>query len=592
MFGRRCVCSCGWCERREPAVCIFAAWQLMPDEEADPFDGPIADMPAARKFTKMHDSEIELGERPGGSVDENVSSRVLPRVMNRTAGSRGWQAAAAAFGLSTAGLLVLLLRCLTTSSASILPFGHKPLTAQASIVLPLPPPRAAPVSPPMLPSPPSFPPRSVPATPPTMPPPPSPPHVDPVPMIVDTDMSFDVDDVGALCLAHALADRGEISLLATVHDAGVPSGVGAISVLNDYYGRPDVLIGAFKGSFGRLPWNPREWNRGPYIDRLVERFPSSVQDSSQVPDAVRTYRQALAAAADRSVVIAAIGFTTNLAALLNSSSDDLSALSGSELVAQKVRRVVYQGGWYPGGGGTFNWDCGGEWYYHEEGGNDGCAGAAAQVVNGLTALGVEQQFTDQGEHMLTGKPLDACVPRSNPCRDAFVTWLDGAGRGRPSWDEVAVLLAARGSERLTMGTSPGRPSPFYLARGTNVVNARGANHWSWHVSRAGSEHYFLDVRAGVSHDSVRSETTMEMDHLLCQPPKLSKPAYYQSRFAELNRPAPPPSPPAPPMPPYRTPDEPEEVGCGDCWGINGGEEGDCSEVRGCGSWLCDFCTND
>ena len=29
-------------------------------------------------------------------------------------------------------------------------------------------------------------------------------------MIVDTDMSVDVDDVGALCVAHVLADRKEV----------------------------------------------------------------------------------------------------------------------------------------------------------------------------------------------------------------------------------------------------------------------------------------------------------------------------------------------------------------------------------------------
>ena len=34
----------------------------------------------------------------------------------------------------------------------------------------------------------------------------------PVPLIVDTDLSIDVDDVGALCAAHALADVGEVRL--------------------------------------------------------------------------------------------------------------------------------------------------------------------------------------------------------------------------------------------------------------------------------------------------------------------------------------------------------------------------------------------
>ena len=72
----------------------------------------------------------------------------------------------------------------------------------------------------------------------------------PVSLIIDTDMSSDVDDVAALCITHALADRKETELLAVVHNTGLLEGVGAISVINHYYGRDHVPIGAFKGKFG------------------------------------------------------------------------------------------------------------------------------------------------------------------------------------------------------------------------------------------------------------------------------------------------------------------------------------------------------
>lgn len=42
----------------------------------------------------------------------------------------------------------------------------------------------------------------------------------PVRLIIDTDMSTDVDDVAALCMAHALADRGEVEIAAVVHNTG------------------------------------------------------------------------------------------------------------------------------------------------------------------------------------------------------------------------------------------------------------------------------------------------------------------------------------------------------------------------------------
>ena len=50
----------------------------------------------------------------------------------------------------------------------------------------------------------------------------------PVSIIFDTDMSIDVDDVGALCVIHALQDRGEAELLAVVHGTGLPAGIGAV----------------------------------------------------------------------------------------------------------------------------------------------------------------------------------------------------------------------------------------------------------------------------------------------------------------------------------------------------------------------------
>jgi len=74
---------------------------------------------------------------------------------------------------------------------------------------------------------------SPPEVPPPQPPLPPPPLSLPA-LIIDTDMSFDVDDVGAVCLAHVLAARGEAEILAVGHNSGYPEAVGALSVLNDY----------------------------------------------------------------------------------------------------------------------------------------------------------------------------------------------------------------------------------------------------------------------------------------------------------------------------------------------------------------------
>ena len=101
-----------------------------------------------------------------------------------------------------------------------------------------------------------------------------------MPLIIDTDASFDVDDVLAICLAHVLADRGETEIKAIVHNAGIPEGIGAVSVLNHYYGRDDILLGAYKGEFGKD--NAGNWVRGAYVDDLVNNWDSPIKHSSEV----------------------------------------------------------------------------------------------------------------------------------------------------------------------------------------------------------------------------------------------------------------------------------------------------------------------
>ena len=69
----------------------------------------------------------------------------------------------------------------------------------------------------------------------------------PVKVIFDTDMIGDFDDVGALACLHALADAGECEILATISSTRGNASVGAIEVINHYYGRPDLPVGSPKG---------------------------------------------------------------------------------------------------------------------------------------------------------------------------------------------------------------------------------------------------------------------------------------------------------------------------------------------------------
>ena len=67
-----------------------------------------------------------------------------------------------------------------------------------------------------------------------------------VSIILDTDIGPDYDDVGAIAVLHALADRGEAKPLAVISSNKNELTVPCIDVLNTFFGRPELLTGAPK----------------------------------------------------------------------------------------------------------------------------------------------------------------------------------------------------------------------------------------------------------------------------------------------------------------------------------------------------------
>ena len=118
----------------------------------------------------------------------------------------------------------------------------------------------------------------------------------------------------------------------------------------------------------------------------------------------------------------------------------LSQLNGNDLVAAKVKTVVWQGGWYPPihnfGASTYNWDCG-EGFYDTE----GCNGASEYAVNNMPP-NVEMIYSDIGDEVISGRRLSTCTDERNPCRAALED-QQGWGNGRCSWDPVVVLKSIR-----------------------------------------------------------------------------------------------------------------------------------------------------
>jgi hypothetical protein len=175
----------------------------------------------------------------------------------------------------------------------------------------------------------------------------------PTKLIIDTDIGGggckDLDDVSAVCIANALHDRGEAELLAVVVNTTPLHCPGVISAINHYYGHDDIPIGSFKDASstpGGMPGLRIASDRLPYVDAVATRWAAPFQNATQVPDAIGVYRRVLASQPDHSVTISSIGLFSNLKGLLTSVADAHSALSGRDLVAQKVKLLAVMGGRY------------------------------------------------------------------------------------------------------------------------------------------------------------------------------------------------------------------------------------------------------
>ena len=168
---------------------------------------------------------------------------------------------------------------------------------------------------------------------------------DPIPIIFDTDIGNDVDDVLALGIIHALQSRGVCDLVAVTvtkdHELAGPF----VDAVNTFYGRPKIPIGVVRNGATR--------DEGKFLGMVRDGslYPHTLKKSSDAPDATALLRRVLAAQPDGSVVIIQVGFATNLARLLDSPADAISPLTGKELASKKVKLVSAMfGAFKPDGG--------------------------------------------------------------------------------------------------------------------------------------------------------------------------------------------------------------------------------------------------
>lgn len=164
-----------------------------------------------------------------------------------------------------------------------------------------------------------------------------------IPVIFDTDVGNDIDDVLAMAMLYHYADSGLIDLQGITISKGNPDAARYADALNHYYGHPGIPIG-YVGD-GPNP-EPGKYLR-PTLDTLIDGkkvLPGGLLQVDSLLPAWRLHRKLLAAAADSSVVMIVVGPETNIRLLLQSGPDEYSPLSGVELVGKKVRLLSVMGG--------------------------------------------------------------------------------------------------------------------------------------------------------------------------------------------------------------------------------------------------------
>jgi inosine-uridine nucleoside N-ribohydrolase len=300
----------------------------------------------------------------------------------------------------------------------------------------------------------------------------------PIKIILDTDIGPDYDDVGAVAVLHALADSGKAEILGILSCNKNSLVVPTIEVLNNYFGRPAIPVGAPK-SKGVTIGASQHWP-----DSLVARFPHKTSTTAAAPDAVTQYRKILATQPDGSVTIVTVGFLTNLSNLLQSPADEISPSTGKELVARKVSKLVAMAGWFPQGR-EFN-------VYMDSTASKYC------FENWPTPI----IFTgfEIGKEVKTGLKLVGSPIQNSPVKEAFRIAMKGSKEdqyGRMSWDQTAVIIALYGSE------------PFFTTvKGTIRVNPDGSNSFDENSS---GKHLYVKMK--MSPDSLAGFIEKRMMHL-------------------------------------------------------------------------------
>lgn len=269
---------------------------------------------------------------------------------------------------------------------------------------------------------------------------------EPVRIILDTDVSCDYDDIGAMATLFNFEAEGRCQVLGIASSSSHPWSVPLVEVIARSFGRGDVPIA--RSVPGTQP--AVNWEKVPFSKVVTARFAHPrFSETAEAAEPVQFYRDLLSAQPDGSVTICITGWASNLAALLESEG-------GRDLVARKVAKLVWMSGREKGGR-----EC-----------NFMTDTAASKRVLADFPRPIVLSMFEIGSRVFTGRRLVRERGADDPVRLCYSTVFSqsegAARRGRESWDQTAVWFAVKGEDEL-----------FRTVRGTiAATDDKGTNSWT------------------------------------------------------------------------------------------------------------------
>lgn len=244
-------------------------------------------------------------------------------------------------------------------------------------------------------------------------------------LIIDTDMGGDCDDAGAFAIAHNMCAEGLGDIIGTVCCVSEISAAVTAKAINEWYQKGDIPVGMVKDEVFLEDEKYKKYSK-TIMDEYLKRCPMP-----RIFTSVKLLRKLLAE--NNNVTIAVIGMQNNIEALLKSKGDEISPLSGLDLVKKSVRNMYVMGG---------NFENTDDAEY-----NIRLKINSAQYVAENFPAPIIYCGWEAGVNIWTGSALLDCVPE-HPVKRAYELYVDNDNLLRPSWDLVTVFCAINQENKL------------------------------------------------------------------------------------------------------------------------------------------------